>query len=104
MHGVGSKTRLYALVYPVATPLFSILRRFAPAYVTTSEQVGRAMLHAAQEWRTEVGTGDPRYQRPVTNSYPLVRSRCCSRPCAASSISLWRHSEARYTQAISPVR
>ena len=31
-------------------------------------------------------------------------SRRCSRSCAASSISLWRHSDARYTHAISPVR
>jgi len=41
------------------------------------------------------------------DTYPfavLTRSRCCSRSCAASSISLCRHSEARYTQAMRPVR
>ena len=32
----------------------------------------------------------------------LVASRCWSRSWAASSTSLWRHSAARYTQAISP--
>ena len=35
---------------------------------------------------------------------PLTRSRRCRRSCAASSTSLWRHSAARYTHAISPVR
>ena len=34
----------------------------------------------------------------------LVWSRYWRRSCAASSMSLCRHSEARYTQAISPVR
>ena len=35
---------------------------------------------------------------------PVALSRSWSRSCAASSMSLCRHSDARYTQAISPVR
>ena len=34
----------------------------------------------------------------------LVLSSSCRSRCAASSISLWRHSAARYWQAIRPVR
>jgi hypothetical protein len=35
---------------------------------------------------------------------PLTRSRCWSRSWAASSTCLWRHSAARYWQAIRPMR
>jgi uncharacterized protein YbjT (DUF2867 family) len=48
MHGIRSRTRLYALGYTVGAPLFPLLRRFAPAYVTTTEQLGRAMLRLAK--------------------------------------------------------
>ena len=41
---------------------------------------------------------------PRRRRHPLTRSRCCSRSWAASSTSLCRHSAARYTHAIRPVR
>lgn len=47
LHGATSKTRLYRLLYRVATPLFPVLRRVAPRYVTTTERVGRAMIAVA---------------------------------------------------------
>lgn len=48
MHGVQSRTRWYATVYAVAAPLYPMLRRLFPRFVTTSEQMGRAMLAVAR--------------------------------------------------------
>ena len=48
MHGVRSKTALYRWIYVLADPLFGLVRRRAPNRVTTSEQIGRAMLVAAK--------------------------------------------------------
>jgi uncharacterized protein YbjT (DUF2867 family) len=45
--GKKSKTRLYRLAYAVAAPLYPLLYRFAPSQVTTSENMGRAMINAA---------------------------------------------------------
>lgn len=48
MHGVRSKTRVYAAAYAVAVPLYPVLRRLFPRSVTTTEQMGRAMLAVAR--------------------------------------------------------
>ena len=48
MHGVVSKTRLYRTLYVVGAPLYPILNRLFPRYVTTTEKVGRAMLAVAK--------------------------------------------------------
>ncbi len=48
LHGIRSRTPLYRAFYTVATPLFGLLRRVAPRYVTTTEQLGRAMLAVAR--------------------------------------------------------
>lgn len=48
LHGVRSRTALYRWIYRVAGPLFGLLRRLAPSWVTTSEQVGHAMLVVAK--------------------------------------------------------
>jgi uncharacterized protein YbjT (DUF2867 family) len=48
MHGVRSKTRLYRIVYALLWPLYPLLRAVAPRYITTSVQVGRAMLEVAK--------------------------------------------------------
>jgi uncharacterized protein YbjT (DUF2867 family) len=47
LHGEGSKTFLYRAAYVVATPLFPLLRRFAPQTLTTTEALGRAMVEVA---------------------------------------------------------
>jgi uncharacterized protein YbjT (DUF2867 family) len=47
--GIRSKTRLYRLMYVFARPLTPLLRAAFPRHVTTSEQLGRAMLHAAKQ-------------------------------------------------------
>ncbi len=48
LHGITSKTRIYRLIYNVAGPLFLLLRRVAPAWVTTTEQIGRAMIQVVR--------------------------------------------------------
>jgi uncharacterized protein YbjT (DUF2867 family) len=48
LHGARSKTRLYAAIYAVTSPLYSVLRRLLPGMVTTTEQLGRAMLTIAK--------------------------------------------------------
>lgn len=44
LHGVRSKTRSYRLFYAVLWPVMPILKRLLPGYVTTTEQLGRAMI------------------------------------------------------------
>jgi uncharacterized protein YbjT (DUF2867 family) len=49
LHGVRSKTAWVHVTYTMTAPLWALLRRIAPAYATTTEQVGRAMIKVAQE-------------------------------------------------------
>jgi len=49
LHGIQSSTRLYRILYRLMTPLFPVLRAFSPGSFTTTEQLGRAMLHAGLE-------------------------------------------------------
>jgi uncharacterized protein YbjT (DUF2867 family) len=48
MHGIQSRTALYRIPYLILRPLIPWLRRRFPQYVTTTEQLGRAMLAAAK--------------------------------------------------------
>lgn len=48
LHGITSKTRLYRVAYALTRPLWSILLKLFPQFVTTTEQVGRAMLRVAR--------------------------------------------------------
>jgi hypothetical protein len=45
--GKTSKTTLYRMLYAVLSPLYPLLSRVAPRHVTTSENIGRAMLAVA---------------------------------------------------------
>jgi uncharacterized protein YbjT (DUF2867 family) len=49
LHGVRSKTAWVQAIYIVAAPLLSYLARSAPKYMTTSEQLGRAMIKVARD-------------------------------------------------------
>ena len=49
LHGIRSKTAWVQSIYVVATPLLTLLNRVAPAYMTTTEQVGRAMIRVARD-------------------------------------------------------
>jgi len=48
MHGETSKTRLYRVFYVIARPLMPLLKRLFPRSMTTTEQLGRAMIAAAR--------------------------------------------------------
>jgi uncharacterized protein YbjT (DUF2867 family) len=58
LHGVRSKTGWVQAIYVVISPLLSWLTRVAPKYMTTSEQLGRAMIKVARDG----------YPRPVLES------------------------------------
>jgi uncharacterized protein YbjT (DUF2867 family) len=49
LHGITSRTRAYRLLYAVFPPLFPLLKALFPREVTTTEEVGRAMLRAARQ-------------------------------------------------------
>ena len=49
LHGVRSKTAWVQAIYVIAAPLLSYLNRVAPKYMTTTEQVGRAMIKVARD-------------------------------------------------------
>jgi uncharacterized protein YbjT (DUF2867 family) len=48
MHGIRSKTGLYNAIYGTMRPVLPVLLRMFPKYVTTTEQLGRAMLRVAK--------------------------------------------------------
>jgi uncharacterized protein YbjT (DUF2867 family) len=48
LHGIRSKTRLYQLIYNLIAPLTLHLKDRLPKYITTTEQIGRAMLAVAR--------------------------------------------------------
>jgi len=58
LHGVRSKTGWVQSIYVVTAPLLSWLSRVAPKYVTTTEQMGRAMIKVARDG----------YKKPVLES------------------------------------
>lgn len=49
MHGITSRTGWYRVLYGLTTPLWPILQRRFPRYVTSTEQIGKAMLKVARE-------------------------------------------------------
>ncbi|MFJ8941389.1 epimerase [Streptomyces sp. NPDC102365] len=48
LHGITSKTRVYRAVYAATGRLLPLLRKLAPRWVTTTEQVGLAMVAVAR--------------------------------------------------------
>jgi hypothetical protein len=49
LHGIRSKTAWVQAIYVGAAPLLSLLNRIAPKYMTTTEQVGRAMIKVVRD-------------------------------------------------------
>ncbi len=47
LKGIRSKTRIYRVVYTLLGPLYPLLKTLFPKYVTTTEKLGRAMIHVA---------------------------------------------------------
>src|ERR1700730_1018936 len=60
LHGIRSKTAWVQAIYVVAAPLLSLLNRVAPKYMTTTEQVGRAMIKVARDgyWKPVLESED----------------------------------------------
>ncbi|NPV90122.1 MAG: epimerase [Firmicutes bacterium] len=48
-HGVTAKNRMTRVTYAVLKPIFPLLRALFSGFVTTSEQVGRAMIKASRD-------------------------------------------------------
>ena len=63
LHGIRSKTAWVQTIYVVAAPLLSLLNRVAPNYMTTTEQIGRAMIRVARDG----------YPKPVLESEDINR-------------------------------
>jgi uncharacterized protein YbjT (DUF2867 family) len=63
LHGIMSKTKLYRGIYAAMRPVLPLLLRLFPQVVTTTEQVGRAMLAVAKHG----------YAKPVLESRDIAR-------------------------------
>jgi uncharacterized protein YbjT (DUF2867 family) len=48
MHGITSRTPLYRVAYTLTRPLWPVLYRMFPQFVTTTERLGRGMLEIAR--------------------------------------------------------
>jgi uncharacterized protein YbjT (DUF2867 family) len=66
LHDIKSKTKLYRTFYAMTGPILPILRAVLPGYVTTTEQVGCAMIELARH-------GGP---KPVLESRDINAVRC----------------------------
>ena len=53
MHGITSRTVWYRMLYTLTAPLWAVLHPLLPRYVTSTEQVGRAMLRVARDGAPE---------------------------------------------------
>ena len=49
LHGIKSKTAWVQAIYVVTAPLLSLLNWTSPKFMTTTEQLGRAMIKVARE-------------------------------------------------------
>jgi hypothetical protein len=63
LHGIRSKTTWVQAIYVGAAPLLSLLNRVAPKYMTTTEQLGRAMIKVVRQG----------YPKPVLESEDINR-------------------------------
>jgi uncharacterized protein YbjT (DUF2867 family) len=48
LHGMTSKTKSYRLLYTLTGPILPLLKAILPNHITTTEQIGRAMLRIAK--------------------------------------------------------
>lgn len=53
LHGVVSKTGWYRALYALAGPAYPLLKRLFPGQVTTTEELGQAMLHLVKRGFSE---------------------------------------------------
>lgn len=49
LRGIRSKTRLYRAFYTIIGPIYPLIRALFPKYVTTTEELGRAVIKVARQ-------------------------------------------------------
>jgi uncharacterized protein YbjT (DUF2867 family) len=63
LDGIQSKTKLYRVLYTALSPILPILERWMPKQITTTRQIGRAMLAVAKRG----------YSQPILTNADFVR-------------------------------
>ena len=63
LHGIESRTKLYRIGYVVAAPLMPLLKALFPNAITTTEQIGRAMIKIAREGAAKTVLENPDINR-----------------------------------------
>ena len=98
LHGVRSKTGWINAVYAVTAPLLSWMVRATPNHMTTSEQLGRAMIKVARDGYPKpilesedinaVYPGSPRADRSIPlRVRPGMTVERCAHPIKSPQIS-----------------
>jgi uncharacterized protein YbjT (DUF2867 family) len=64
LHGIRSKTKLYQALYTALTPLLPLLKSVFPRSITTTEELGRAMLNVARNG----------YPKPILETADIIRA------------------------------
>jgi uncharacterized protein YbjT (DUF2867 family) len=64
LHGIRSKTKLYQFFYTALNPILPLLKSAFPKSITTTEQLGRAMLDVAKHG----------YPKPILEVADIVRA------------------------------
>ena len=59
LHGITSRTKAYRVFYAVFGPLFPVVKALLPRYITTTAEIGRAMLRAAKQGAPKVVLESP---------------------------------------------
>jgi len=54
LDGIRTKTKWYGLLYAMMAPLYPLWKALFPKYVTTTEQVGRAMIRVAKQGAAKI--------------------------------------------------
>jgi len=64
LHGIRSKTKLYQFFYTALNPILPLLKSAFPKSITTTEQLGRAMINVARNG----------YPKPILEVPDIIRA------------------------------
>jgi uncharacterized protein YbjT (DUF2867 family) len=64
LHGIRSKTKFYQFVYSALTPILPLLKSTFPKSITTTEELGRAMINVARNG----------YAKPILETADIIRA------------------------------
>jgi uncharacterized protein YbjT (DUF2867 family) len=64
LHGIRSKTKLYQFFYTALNPILPLLKSAFPRQITTTEELGHAMLYVAKHG----------YPKPILETADIVRA------------------------------